>query len=338
VADAVLALRRRRPHWGPKKLKAQLEQERAEQIWPAASTIGDLVKRSGLVEERRRRRPALQPARQPVPEAACPNDRWCIDFKGWFRTRDGARCDPLTVTDAMSRYVLELRAVEPTTAGVEPAMERLMRAHGLPERLRMDNGPPFASRGAGGLSRLSVGWAKLGIVLERITPGSPQENGRHERMHRTLKAETSRPPAATIAEQQARFDSFRDDFNHHRPHEALGQVPPARLWRPSPRPYPSRIEEPWYDADHQVRRVRPTGEIKWRGEFVFIGEALAGEPVGIAETEAGHALVRFCDIELGLIDHRSKQLHRFAAARPGRREAERAGNTVSHVPGPQCQL
>jgi putative transposase len=338
VAEAIVALRRRRQHWGPKKLKAHLERERPELAWPAASTVGELLKRQGLVEPRRRRRSALVPASQAVPEAIAPNDRWSIDFKGWFRTRDGTRCDPLTLTDAHSRYILELRVVEPTIAGVEPAVERVFREHGLPGRLRMDNGPPFASRGAGGLTRLSAKWAKLGIALERIEPGKPQQNGRHERMHRTLKVETSRPPATTLAEQQARFDVFRHEFNHIRPHEALGQETPASLWRPSPRPYPSRIEEPWYDAEHQVRRVRPTGEIKWQGELIFVSEALAGEPVGITETEAGHWLTRFCTIELGLIDRRSKKLHRFAAARPGRREAHHQENTVSHVSGPQCQL
>lgn len=164
----------------------------------------------------------------------------------------------------------------------------------------------------------------------------PAQPDRGERMHRTLKAETSRPPAATVAEQQARFDAFRAEFNHDRPHEALGQVPPASLWRPSPRPYPERIEEPWYDADHQVRRVRPTGEIKWRGGRVFISEALAGEPVGIAETADGHGLVRFCTIELGLIARGSPTLRRFTAARPARAEAAPADDTVSHVAGPRC--
>jgi transposase InsO family protein len=316
VAAAVLALRRERPHWGPKKLKAHLAAIRPELVWPATSTIGDLLKRAGLVTPRGRRR-GLRQARPGLPEATVPNDRWSIDFKGWFRTRDGRRCDPLTIADAASRYILELRIVEPRTVPVEAAVDRVLREQGLPERLLMDNGPPFASTGAGGLTRLAVQWLKLGIRLERITPGKPQENGRHERMHRTLKAETSRPAAATAAEQQARFDTFRHDFNHHRPHEALGQRPPASVWQPAPRPYPSRIEEPWYDAEHQVRRVRPTGEIKWQGGRVFLSEALAGEPVGLAETASGHWLVRFCDLELGLID-RTGTFRRFAPGR-GRR-------------------
>lgn len=340
VVEAIVALRRQRRRWGPNKLKAHLERDRPETAWPAASTMGELLKRKGLVEPRRRRPPAAPPARQVAPEATAPNERWSIDFKGWFRTRDGARCDPLTLTDAHSRYILELRVVEPTIAGVEPAVDRVLREHGLPARLRMDNGPPFASCGAGGLTRLSAKWAKLGIALERIEPGKPQQNGRHERrherMHRTLKAETSRPPATTLAQQQTRFDAFRHELDHVRPHEALRQATPASLWQPSPRPYPNRIEEPWYDADHQVRRVRPTGEIKWRGGLVFISEALAGEPVGLMELDGGHWTVRFCAIELGLIDGTTPKLRRFAAARPGRRQAQHQENTVSHVSGPQC--
>jgi len=185
------------------------------------------------------------------------------------------------------------------------------------------------------MTRLSVHWIKLGIRLEHIDPGAPQQNGRHERMHATLKAETSRPPAATPAEQQARFDRFRNDFNDHRPHEALGQAPPTSRYRPSPRPYPSRIEEPWYDAEHAVRRVRPNGEIKWGGDLLFLSEALAGEPIGIAETEPGDWLVRFADVELAIIDRKTKKLRRFMAGRPSRHRGkpEQTEETVRHVSG-----
>ena len=302
--------------------------------WPAASTIGDLLRREGLIEARRRRRRPIAQG-EVAAAAGVPNAEWSIDFKGWFRTRDGKRCDPLTITDADSRFLIDCRIVEPTTEGTWPVIERAMRDLGLPRALRSDNGAPFASTGAGGLTRLSVRWVKLGIVLERIDPGAPQQNGRHERMHGTLKAETSKPPAATPAEQQARFDSFRHDFNDNRPHEALGQVTPTSRYHPSPRPYPSRIEEPWYDADHAVRRVRSSGEIKWGGEFIYVSEALAGEPVGIAETEAGDWIVRFATIDLGLIDRRTQKLRRFTAGRPSRREArpEQNAKTVNHVSG-----
>ena len=189
VAEVLVALRTERPSWGPKKLRAYLAERRPDLAVPAASTIGDLLSRRGLVEPRRRVRAAL-PQRRPFGAVEEANDLWCIDFKGWFRTRDGARCDPLTVTDAHSRYLLACRIVEPSRAGVEPVLEGLMRAHGLPRAIRSDNGAPFAAAGsAGGLSRLSVQWLKLGIALERIEPGCPQQNGRHERMHATLKAE-----------------------------------------------------------------------------------------------------------------------------------------------------
>jgi putative transposase len=320
VAARLVALRRRRPHWGPRKLLAVLADADPQVDWPAASTVGDLLRREGLSQARRRHRAAI-PAREPFLEVTAANDVWCADFKGWFRTADGQRCDPLTISDAHSRYLLDCRIVPPTRQGVQPRFERAFREFGLPLALRTDNGPPFASNGAGGLSRLSVEWIKLGIKLERIEPGQPQQNGRHERMHRTLKEATARPPAASARQQQGRFDRFRRTYNHERPHEALDQQPPARHYTASTRPYPKHIPEPWYDPEHAVRRVRPTGEIKWGGELVFIGEAVAGEPVGIAETETGDWIVRFATIDLGLIERRTKKLRRFTAARPGRCEA-----------------
>src|SRR6266851_4160979 len=334
IATAIIALRGERPHWGPKKLRAVLRRRAPSGAWPAPSTIGDLLRREGLSEPRRRRRTAI-PLSQPFQPVAAPNDLWCIDFKGWFRTADGVRCDPLTITDADSRFIIECRIVPPTTAGVWPVVEQAFRELGLPRAMRSDNGPPFASTGAAGLTRLAVHWLKLGIQLERIEPGAPQQNGRHERMHGTLKDETSRPPAATAAEQQRRFDRFRNDFNDNRPHEALGQMPPTSRYRASPRPYPSKIEEPWYDAEHAVRRVRRNGEIKWGGDFVFLSEALIGEPVGIAETEPGDWLVRFAEVELGIIDRKTKKLRRFMAGRPARHKAhpQHTEETVRHVSG-----
>ena len=180
--------------------------------------------------------------------------------------------------------------------------------------MRSDNGSPFGSTGAGGLSSLSVWWLRLGIEPRYIPPSSPQDNGRHERMHRTLKSETAQPPAATIKDQQARFDAFRHYYNEDRPHEALHQTPPAQHWQPPHRSLPRRLEEPWYDADHEVRTVHKAGWIKWRGETIFIGEALAGEIVGVAEIETGGHIVRFCGRDLGVID-RGFRFHRFAPPR-----------------------
>jgi len=317
VAQRIIDLRLERPHWGVKKLLALLERGDPETAWPAHSTAHDILKRAGLVDSRRRRRRPI-PQEHPFQAVNAPNDTWCIDFKGWFRTRDGERCDPLTVTDAASRYLLACEIMPERTEPVCAAVDNLFRDYGLPLAIRSDNGSPFASTGAGGLSRLAVHWVKLGIRLERITPGKPQQNGRHERMHETLKNETTKPPAETATEQQRRFDRFRHDFNHCRPHEALDQTFPAEHYRSSPRPMPDRVPEPWYDADHAVRRVRPTGEIKWGGDLVFISEALAGENVGITETQAGHWLVRFSDVELGIIDRRTRKLNRFGPLRPPR--------------------
>ena len=335
VAASILRLRCEWPSWGPKKLRAVLAEREPGVAWPAPSTIGDLLRREGLSQPRKRRRTPV-PVSQPFAPVRSPNDLWCIDFKGWFRTRDGQRCDPLTLTDADSRFLLACRIVAPTAEGVQPVVDAALREHGLPLAIRSDNGPPFASTGAGGLTALAVHWVKLGIRLERTDPASPQQNGRHERMHATLKAETAKPPADTPAAQQAAFDRFRRTFNQVRPHEALGQKTPASRYTPSTRSYPARIEEPTYDAEHAVRRVRTNGAIKWGGELVFISEALSGEPVGVAETLTGDWIVRFAGIPLGYIDRRTKKLRHFAPARPGRRKAqhEQAENTVNHVSGP----
>src|SRR5204862_2448869 len=219
---------------------AGLERARTEVAWPAASTIGDVLKRKGLVEARRRRRRAIAQGEVVAPATAA-NEEWGIDFKGWFRTADGARCDPLTITDAASRYLIEVRIVEPTWAGVRGALERVFEQTGLPDAIRSDNGSPFGSTGAGGLSALSVWWLKLGIEPRYIPPSSPQDNGRHERMHRTLKAQTSKPAAKTAAQQQRRFDCFRQHYNEERPHEALDQEPPTKLWQPSSIKLPKRL-------------------------------------------------------------------------------------------------
>ena len=315
VRGDIIALRRAYPRWGPKKLRAVLEEREPGRTWPAASTMGDLLRRAGLSQPRRRPRYVV-PLTQPLAGAQAPNEVWTADFKGWFRTADRTRCDPLTIIDACSRFVLCCRIVRPDESGVRPWFERTFRRYGLPRAVRTDNGPPFATTGAGQLSALAVWWLKLGIDVERIAPGHPEQNGRHERFHLTLQQETTTAPAPTAQRQQARFDRLRREFNAVRPHEALGQQPPARHYCASPRPYPARLEEPWYDATHQVRRVRDNGEIKWRGELVFISAALRHEPVGLAETERGDWLVRFMHLELGRID---RDTRRFTPAWHGRR-------------------
>ena len=248
---------------------------------------------------------------------ACePNAVWCADFKGWFRTGDGRRCDPLTISDAMSRYLLRCEAVaQPDGAHVRPAFEAAFCEFGLPFAIRTDNGPPFASVAAGGLSQLAVWWIKLGVRPERIDPGKPQQNGRHERMHRTLKADAANPPAATLEEQQRRFDDFRAIYNEERPHEALDFATPASLYRAAEHVFPGPLREPDYPDDCAVRRVRSNGEIKWAGDLVFISEALVGEPVAIEETEQGEWLVRYAHLELGRID-KSGRLQRRKLPNP----------------------
>jgi putative transposase len=313
IVEKVITVRQRFPYLGPRKVLAVLEREAPEIAWPAASTIGSILKRAGLVTPVKRRRQTLD-QRRPCTSVTAANDEWSTDFKGWFRTRDQRRIDPLTVADSHSRFLIELRIVAPTIEGVQPCFERAFREYGLPAAIRCDNGSPFGSRGAGGLTKLSAWWLKLGIVPHFIHPASPQENGRHERMHRTLKAQTSAPPAKNAPEQQVRFDDFRRHYNQERPHEALGQRPPAEAYTQSQRAMPPRAEDPWYDAEHQVRRVRSNGEIKWKGEFVFIGEALVDELVGVAERETGDYVVRFCDLDIGLIDRRGL-FTRFAPQR-----------------------
>jgi len=317
VRAAVIAVRRAHPRWGPKKLRAVLEARDPDRAWPAASTMGDLLRRAGLSQPRRRPRYVV-PLTQPLAAAQAPNDVWTADFKGWFRTADGTRCDPLTIVDACSRFVVCCRIVRPHETGVRPWFERTFRTYGLPRAVRTDNGPPFVTTGAGQLSALAVWWLKLGIQVDRIAPGHPEQNGRHERFHLTLQQETTTPPATTPQQQQARFDRLRREFNAVRPHEALDQQPPARLFTRSPRPYPARLEDPWYDATHQVRRVRDNGEIKWRGELVFVSAALRHELVGLVETERGDWIVRFMHVELGRID---RDTRRFTPAWHGRRRA-----------------
>jgi len=244
-------------------LRKALGRDNPAQRWPAASSIGQLLKREGLVQERRNKR-RTSPSTEPLAHAQGPNQVWCADFKGWFHCQDGSRCDPLTITDAYSRYLLRCRAVAKTDGlHVRAVFETLFRECGLPQAIRTDNGPPFASVAPAGLSRLSMWWLKLGIRHERITPGCPQENGRHERMHRTLKAETAHPPEGNLARQQRRFQLFEREYNEVRPHEALDYRTPAELYVPSVRVFPARLPEPEYPVGAHLRRISQQGSLKW---------------------------------------------------------------------------
>jgi transposase InsO family protein len=232
---------------------------------PAPSTIGEIFRRHGLLRPRRRRRVAL-PTTQPFGACTQPNDLWCTDFKGHFPVGDGLRCHPLTISDAMSRFLVRCDGVtSPDEPTVRPIFESAFREFGLPNAMRSDNGPPFASTALGRLSRLSVWWIRLGIRLERIEPGHPEQNGRHERMHRTLKQETASPPEVNLSRQQRSFDRFRHRYNDERPHEALGQVTPASVYAPSPRPFPNKLPELDYPTN--------TSGVESSATAPFAGEA-----------------------------------------------------------------
>jgi len=298
-----LILKERHLHktWGPVKLRGVLERKYDLSCVPAASTIGSILEHHGLTVKRRRRRVVRQPQRNLTP-ATRPNEVWPVDFKGWFRTKDGERRDPLTVSDLDSRFVLACDIVDGQSyKAVFPAFEKLFRRRGLPEIIRVDNGSPFASRGVCGLSRLSVWWILLGIDVQFIEPGHPEQNGAHERMHRTLKAETTRPPAANREAQQRRFDRWRSEFNNERPHEALDLATPAERYQRSERRYSATVKTPEYPPYYEQRRVTTIGQIRWKNQLYFIGEALAGVNVGLAEIGNGHHEVYLSDLLLGYI-------------------------------------
>jgi transposase InsO family protein len=344
IEKKLVDFRKKHPSWGARKIVKRLSLKEPHLEWPAPSTAGDIFKRHHLVRAGRRRRRAVdqQPGVLCVPSV--PNEVWGVDFKGWFRTRDGKRCDPLTVSDLYSRYWLACQRVnQPNTRECRVVFVRIFREYGLPQAIRSDNGSPFASRGLGGLTRLSVWWVKLGIRLERIAPGRPDQNGRHERGHLTMHRETACPPGANASAQQRSFGVFRNRFNHERPHEALGNDVPAQWYRPSTLIYPERIPKMHYPGDFEVRQVRTSGEIQWRGELIYVSEALVGEPVGLQMISERHWKMFFGPIELALLDTETCKL--LAYRRPTRRRrtrdaraiVENSGRPTGSLRSPQSQ-
>jgi putative transposase len=302
VSERLCTLREQQPTWGARKLRDVLHREDPTVHWPAPSTITSLLDRAGLLTRRRRsvhERSAWAAGK--LTAARAPNDVWAADFKGEFRLHDGTWCYPLTLSDLHSRYVLGVRALA-TTAG-EPAtaaMRAWFAEFGLPRVIRTDNGVPFgAPLALGGLSPLAVWWIRLGIRPERIQKGVPQQNGTHERMHRTLKAEATRPASASLAAQQRRFDRWRQTFNERRPHEALANTPPAQHYTPSPRPLPRRLPILEYGSIAELRRVGANGFLKWRTERIFLSTVLAGQFVAFAETATDEWTIRFGPLVLG---------------------------------------
>jgi transposase InsO family protein len=302
IEERILELRRKYPSWGPRKLKFHLGKKYPRTVWPATSTIGALLKREGLTVARRLRRKA-PPYTQPFRGVEEPNQVWCVDFKGWFCTGDGDRIDPLTMTDACSRYLLRCQAVEKTnTEQVMAIFESAFREYGMPWAIRSDNGAPFASRAIAGISRLSVYLMKLGIIPERIQPGHPEQNGRHERMHRTLGQETASPPAANRRSQQKAFDKFLRVYNEERPHEALQQKTPSSCYQASSRRYPARVKDPKYPRGMLVRRVPRHGGFSWKHQYVFLSECLAHEAIGLEPIDERYYTVYFANFPLGRFD------------------------------------
>lgn len=308
VVDRILAMRKQHPFDGARKLRARLQNLGYDAPLPAASTIGDILDRYGLIRPRRARL-RVPPSTQPLGHAHGPNDVWCVDFKGHFPCGDGERCHPLTISDAATRYLIKCEGLHhPSEVPVREHFELAFREFGIPARIRSDNGPPFATKAVGGLSRLSIWWIQLGIVPERIEPGKPQQNGRHERMHRTLKKQTALPPAPTFADQQRAFDRFRADYNDCRPHEALGQTPPARHYEPSMRAMPRELREPQYDDDFVVRRVTTGGKLGHKASRCLVTSLLVGQPVGLKPIGEDDWELFYGPVQLGFLSFRKGQL------------------------------
>jgi transposase InsO family protein len=312
VVDALVAARRRHPRWGPRKLLVVVHRRQPELELPAASTVGAILKRHGLVGLPKRKRRS-SPYGDRLADYSAPNAVWCADFKGHFPV-GGARCCPLTITDGYSRFLLRCRGLRRSLyASVRRVFEDAFNEFGLPDAIRTDNGPPFSTLAPGGLSRLAMWWIKLGIRPERIMPGRPDQNGRHERMHLTLKAECCRPPRSSFSAQQRSFDRFREEYNFVRPHEALDQQTPGALYRRSIRMLPRRLPEIEYPPHFRLERTYPNGVISVEGTQWYLSGCLKSETVGLEEVGDGRWRVHFGPVPLGLIDVRNSQERRGRA-------------------------
>jgi transposase InsO family protein len=314
VVAAIIAARHRW-NWGPRKLRIKLAAADPQIGWPAESTIAEVLKRAGLTH-RRQPRVRTPPYAQPFAAIDSANQTWCADFKGWFRTGDGTRCDPLTITDAHSRYLLRCQITpQADTLHVAAIFDAAFRQYGLPLVIHTDNGVPFASCAPGGLSRLSMRWVKLGILAERSRLASPQDNGRHERMHSTLKQATLAPPERNARRQQEAFDRFQHEYNHERPHEALDDATPASRYTASSRAMPRRVPELEYGNDVVVRRISQQGSLKWHGERTFISEIFAYEWLGLRALDERYSEVLYGPVAVGFFDTYQHRFHRALSAR-----------------------
>jgi transposase InsO family protein len=312
IEGLVVDLRKVKPTWGAEKIRQQLMKKNPGVKFPCRWTFHEILVRNGLITPRRKRRAGTSELLQnKIPKSHSPNELWCADFKGQFRLGDGQYCYPLTITDHLSRYLLTCEGLENTRgAGAKPVFSVAFREYGLPKAILTDNGSPFGSVGLHGLSRLSVWWLRLGIQIHRIEPGHPEQNGRHERMHRTLKQETTRPSGANLLQQQERFDRFRKEYNTDRPHEALGMKYPIENYQVSERKMPEKLPEPSYPLHDKRLKVNSSGSVTLtfragsKTKF-FLAESLAGELVGLREEEDDLWQVSFMDFNLGLFDRRT---------------------------------
>ena len=308
IVAAFLEIRRRHPSWGAKKLLKIVHNYHPRWSLPCRSTVCDILSRHGMVPKKRFRRHIGHPGK-PNSTILAPNDLWTADFKGQFKTGDGVYCYPLTVADGFSRYLLGCQSLYSTAvAGVKPVFSRLFHEFGLPKRIRTDNGVPFASNTLARLSSLSAWWVRLGVLPELIEPAKPQQNGRHERMHKTLKAEATRPPAASLPTQQRKFNRFRTEFNQERPHEALDQETPASVYEPSPRKMPDKLPPLQYPDRFEVRYVSANGGIRWNSDWVNVSTVCAGEYVGLEEIDDGIWNVYFGPLKLGRLHERQMRI------------------------------
>jgi putative transposase len=309
VAQLIVAARRAHPSWGPRKLLDWLGPRHPELALPAISTAGDLLARRGLVKQRRRRRHHTPPGVVPAVTHE-PNDLWTADFKGQFKTRDGVYCYPLTVADQHTRFLLACRGLASIHGWrVRPVFERLFTEYGLPRAIRTDNGAPFANTGLHGLTQLNVWWMRLGITHQRIRPARPQENGCHERMHKTLKYEATRPPQHNRAAQQRRFATFRTEYNTERPHEALGGNPPSSRYAPSPRAYSKKLPPLEYPGHFLVKPVTAAGTFWFKHKLLFIANALKHHAIGLEEVADGVWSIYLGHVLLGRLDERTHVIH-----------------------------
>lgn len=308
VVDALIALRRRHPTWGAKKLLAVLRRRQPAWALPKRSAVCNLLHRHGLIRRRTTRRVIGHPGR-PGAAILAPNHVWCADYKGQFRMGNGRYCYPLTVSDGYSRFLLGCQGLTSTAVHeAQPVFTRLFHEYGLPQYIRTDNGVPFATNTLARLSRLSAWWIRLGVQPQLIEPGQPQQNGRHERMHRTLKAETTRPPGAALRAQQLKFDRFRREYNELRPHEALELQTPAHAYQPSPRAMPSRLPALEYPDRFEVRYVSANGGIRWNCAWVNVSTVCAGQYVGLEEIDDGIWNVYFGSLKLGRLLERQMKI------------------------------